>query len=227
MIRFIHLFFTFFAIIRLGEKGGRTLAFHYPNGRKFMPQPAKIKPSHSKEMSYSNRGKTLEDDLNETNQYYLTNGIAVIHKKPTPIQIVDVHYPKRSAAIIKEAYFKQASTTDYNGVYKGKYIDFEAKETKSTASFPLKNFHDHQIKHMQAVTAQGGIAFVIMRFSTTDTIYLMSAKELFVYWERMHAGGRKSITIQEVETTSTKIPLGFQPRIDYIKVIDLLIKENF
>ena len=116
------------------------MAFHYPNGRKFVPQAMKEKKSPLKKISYSNRGKTLEDDLNETNQYYLAHGIAVIHKKPTPIQIVDVHYPKRSAAVIKEAYFKQASTTDYNGVYKGKYIDFEAKETKNSSSFPSEEF---------------------------------------------------------------------------------------
>lgn len=199
------------------------LAFHYPNGRKFIPHSTEVKHSLPKEMSYSNRGKTLEDDLNETNQYYLAQGIAVIHKKPTPIQIVDVHYPKRSAAVIKEAYFKQPSTTDYNGVYKGKYIDFEAKETKSSTSFPLKNFHNHQIDHMNHVTCQGGFAFVIIRFSIMDHIYLMVAKDLFSFWERMQAGGRKSITLEEVENTSIKIPLGFQPRIDYIKVIDSLI----
>ena len=204
-------------------KGGVKLAFHYPNGRKFIPQSSEANKALPKELSYSNRGKTLEDDLNETNQYYLTHGIAVIHKKPTPIQIVDVHYPKRSAAVIKEAYFKQASTTDYNGVYKGKYIDFEAKETKSCTSFPLKNFHDHQIEHMNHVRLQGGYAFVIIRFSVIDEIYLMIAKDLFIFWERMKAGGRKSISFEEVKGTSIKIPLGFQPRIDYIKVIDSLI----
>jgi recombination protein U len=199
------------------------LAFHYPNGRKFISHSQEEKHSLPKELSYSNRGKTLEDDLNETNQYYLVQGIAVIHKKPTPIQIVDVHYPKRSAAVIKEAYFKQASTTDYNGVYKGKYIDFEAKETKSCTSFPLKNFHEHQIEHMNQVSRQGGFAFVIIRFSIIDEIYLMIAKDLLRYWERMESGGRKSISMEEVKQTATKIPLGFQPRIDYIKVIDSLI----
>ena len=199
------------------------MAFHYPNGRKFNPPSSEENKALPKELSYSNRGKTLEDDLNETNQYYLTNGIAVIHKKPTPIQIVDVHYPKRSAAVIKEAYFKQASTTDYNGVYKGKYVDFEAKETKSCTSFPLKNFHDHQIEHMDHVRRQGGYAFVIIRFSVIDEIYLMVAKDLFIFWERMKVGGRKSISFEEVKDTSIKIPLGFQPRIDYIKVIDSLI----
>ncbi|MGH2242660.1 Holliday junction resolvase RecU, partial [Enterococcus faecalis] len=79
---------------------------------------------------------------------YLLNKQAVVHKKPTPVQFVIVDYSKRSAAVIKEAYFSQASTTDYNGVYQGRYIHFEAKETKNTTSFPFKYFHQHQIEHM-------------------------------------------------------------------------------
>ncbi|MCY9128942.1 Holliday junction resolvase RecU, partial [Bacillus spizizenii] len=84
----------------------------YPNGKTFQPKHSvSSQNSQKRAPSYSNRGMTLEDDLNETNKYYLTNQIAVIHKKPTPVQIVNVHYPKRSAAVIKEAYFKQSSTT--------------------------------------------------------------------------------------------------------------------
>ncbi len=104
----------------------------YPNGKKSSLFTNKVK---LKQTVYSNRGMTLEDDINDTNQYYLSHQLAIIHKKPTPVQIVHVDYPKRSAAVIKEAYFKQASTTDYNGVYQGKYIDFEAKETKNKNSF--------------------------------------------------------------------------------------------
>ena len=68
---------------------------------------------------------------------------------------------ERSAAVIKEAYFKQSSTTDYNGIYKGRYIDFEAKETKQNG-ISLQNFHDHQIEHMKQVVRQDGICFVII-----------------------------------------------------------------
>ncbi|NHM29161.1 Holliday junction resolvase RecU [Neobacillus terrae] len=200
------------------------MKFHYPNGRKYTPKDSEKKPSIKieKKFSYSNRGMTLEEDLNETNEYYLQREIAVIHKKPTPVQIVQVDYPKRSAAVIKEAYFKQASTTDYNGIYKGKYIDFEAKETQNSSSFPLKNFHEHQIRHMRAVLSQGGICFVILRFTSENELYWLEAKHLMVFWERMNSGGRKSITKEEIQTAGHSIPLGFHPRIDYIKVIDKL-----
>ncbi|WP_449536708.1 Holliday junction resolvase RecU [Ferdinandcohnia sp. Marseille-Q9671] len=194
------------------------MEFRYPNGKVYKPQQAKSKP-HLKQMIYGNRGMTLEEDLNETNLYYLEQAIAVIHKKPTPVQIVNVDYPKRSAAVIKEAYFKQASTTDYNGVYKGRYIDFEAKETKNKTSFPLQNFHQHQIKHMDDVIKQDGICFVILRFTTTDELYLLEAKHLLTFWERKEADGRKSIAKQEIETFGHQLAIGYHPRIDYIKVV--------
>lgn len=190
----------------------------YPNGKTYQPKQAAS--SLKKKPSYSNRGMTLEDDLNETNIYYLNHSIAVIHKKPTPVQIVHVDYPKRSAAVIKEAYFKQSSTTDYNGVYKGRYIDFEAKETKSRTSFPLQNFHDHQIEHMKQVVAQGGICFVII--SAFGEIYFLEAEKLFYFWERKNQNGRKSIRKDELEEAGHPISLGYSPRIDYIKVIDQL-----
>ncbi|WP_042457754.1 Holliday junction resolvase RecU [Neobacillus dielmonensis] len=198
------------------------MSVNYPNGKKYVQRQIepKLLVNNQKNGTFSNRGMTLEEDINETNQYYLEQKIAVIHKKPTPIQIVQVDYPKRSAAVIKEAYFKLASTTDYNGVYKGKYIDFEAKETQNPTSFPLKNFHQHQITHMEQVLSHGGICFVIIRFTKFDEVYLLSAQHLLFYWNRMTGGGRKSITKQEIEENGHYIPLGYQPRIDYIKVIE-------
>jgi recombination protein U len=173
----------------------------------------------SKSISYSNRGMTLEDDLNVTNQYYLLNEIAVIHKKPTPVQIVHVDYKSRSTAVIKEAYFKQPSTTDYNGVYQGRYIDFEAKETNNTTSFPLQNFHEHQIEHMKKVVAHNGISFVILRFAKTEEVFLLPSSDLFIFWDRMLNGGRKSIKKEEIEEVGHPISLGLHPRIDYIQTV--------
>ena len=44
------------------------------------------------------------------------------------------------------------STLDFNGIYQGKYIEFDAKETNNKTSFPLSNVHPHQIKHIRNMT---------------------------------------------------------------------------
>lgn len=188
------------------------MEYNYPNGKRVQQQ--KIK--------YGNRGMKLEEDINISNDYYLSIGKAVIHKKPTPVQIVDVHFPKRSAAVIKEAYFQKPSTTDYNGVYRGKYIDFEAKETKQKTSFPLKNFHEHQVEHMKRVLKQDGICFVLMRFSSLDEVYYLNASHLIHYWDEQKRNGRKSIKKKEIQRDGHLIAFGFRPRIDYLKIIDKL-----
>ncbi len=203
------------------------MAINYPNGKKFIPpkdQSTKetVTKKKKENFSFSNRGKTLEDELNETNDYYLQLGLAVIHKKPVPLQIVKVEYPSRSAAVIREAYFQAPSTTDYNGVWKGRYIDFEAKETENKTSFPLKNIHDHQILHMSQVVKQNGTAFMIIRFSSWQRYFIMPFNELEVFWNRMIKGGRKSITLQEIEETSFEITPGAFPRIHYLPLLENL-----
>ena len=174
---------------------------------------------HTSQLSYSNRGKTLEDELNDSNEYYISRNLAVIHKKPVPIQVVNVHYPARSAAVITEAYFRTPSTTDFNGVWKGKYIDFEAKETKNKTSFPLQNIHEHQVDHMESVTAQNGIAFLIVRFSSLNRYFVVPYKMMKEKWDRMKAGGRKSITLAEFEEAAHEIIPGFMPKLDYLRAV--------
>lgn len=200
------------------------MTIRYPNGKKYVP--AQQTGNRQKtNLSFSNRGKTLEDELNETNDYYLANDLAVIHKKPVPIQIVHVKYPARSAAVITEAYFRSPSTTDYNGVWNGKYIDFEAKETKNRTSFPLQNIHEHQVDHMKKVTEQDGIAFLLLKFTSLDRYFMLSFEYFEKKWERMLAGGRKSITLSEVEELSIEINPGFNPRLDYLAALDSLLKK--
>ncbi|MGP4082886.1 Holliday junction resolvase RecU [Pseudalkalibacillus sp. R45] len=197
--------------------------FRYPN-RKSGPVQHRTQSFNKVEVnkSYANRGMTFEEDINHTNEYYLKIGKAVIHKKPTPVQIVSVDYPKRSAAVIKEAYFKQPSTTDYNGVYRGRYIDFEAKETRNKTSFPLTNFHQHQVDHMKQVIEQDGICFILVRFKNSQEDFLMEVPHLFYFWNQQDNGGRKSIPKTYFEEKAHLIQLGYNPRIDYLRIIDEL-----
>ena len=210
------------------------MVIRYPNGKLYVgtqkdePKQAKVKApkgTKNKEVSYSNRGKSLEDDLNETNLFYLQQKLANIHKKPVPIQIVKVDYPARSAAVIREAYFRTPSTTDYNGVYNGYYIDFEAKETDSKTSFPLKNIHPHQMDHMKSVLDQRGIAFFIVRFSMLRRNFVVSYDIVARFYDNMNNGGRKSIPFTIFETEAIEIKEGYLPRLDYLTAVDAIIAD--
>lgn len=218
---------------------GECTMINYPNGKTYIAKTNSVNQSTTKKskapsapkgikstntntapVNYANRGMSLEHDIEESNKYYLTNDIAVIHKKPVPIQIVDVDYPARSSAVIKRAYFKTPSELDFNGIYKGKYIDFDAKETKNKTSFPLQNFHEHQVTHMQRIVRQEGICFAIIRFTTIDETYLLDAQHIIRYWEDQSTGGRKSIPLAYIKEHGHIIRHGYIPRLDYIKVIE-------
>lgn len=179
------------------------------------------RPPQLKQTNYSNLGMTLESDIELTNQYYRDHNIAVIHKKPTPIQVVNVSYPARNRAKIIEAYYKTPSTTDFNGVYEGKYIDFDAKETNSKTSMPLKNVHPHQIEHLRNVAHHGGYAFLIVHFKQYNQYFLLPFQVLDRYWtiQNDKEKGRKSIPYETFKNEAFLIPFGYQPRLDYLKIV--------
>lgn len=190
---------------------------NYPHGiSKKTPRQALL--PKDKEVSFANRGMSFETAINASNDYYLAHGIAVIHKKPTPVQIVKVDYPKRSRAKIVEAYFRQASTTDYSGVFKGRYIDFEAKETRQKTAMPLKNFHDHQIEHMKGVIAQDGICFVLMHFSTLKQTYYLPAIFLIDFYQAER--GKRSMPLTYIQEHGFNIELASFPQVPYLDIIE-------
>ncbi|MCI2788171.1 Holliday junction resolvase RecU [Staphylococcus warneri] len=202
---------------------------NYPNGQPYKENKSldgRKSTSNSSNIEYGGRGMSLEKDIEHSNAFYLKRGIAVIHKKPTPVQIVNVHYPKRSKAVINEAYFRTPSTTDYNGVYNGYYIDFEAKETKNKTSFPLNNIHDHQVDHMRNTYQQHGIVFLIIRFKSLDEVYLLPYSKFEFFWDRYQKDIKKSITVDEIRKNGYHIPYQYQPRLNYLKAVDKLILDE-
>lgn len=191
------------------------MKIQYPKGVKTQTMPSHQSPSTK---NYAGRGMKFEAMINESNRYYLSREQAVIHKKPTPIRIAHVDYPRRSAAKITEAYFTEASTTDYNGVFEGHYIDFEAKETKNKTSFPLKNFHQHQINHMHSCQKQGGICFALLWFSTLNRCFLLPFSVLETYWQAQDSS-RKSIPLSVIETDGYECQVGLYPTVDYLAAL--------
>lgn len=175
-----------------------------------MNYPNKIIKNNPKVVTYNNRGMDLEDIINKTNEYYLEINKALIYKKPTPIQIVESDYK-----YIKKAFFEAPSTLDYNGIYKGKYVEFEAKKTKCKTSFPLNNVHNHQINHIRKVIEHHGICFLIIMIN--NLIYYLDANDFINY---IDTHNRKSIPYEYIKETGTLLKENYLKGIDYLEIID-------
>ena len=182
-----------------------------------MLYPGCINKEYKRNISHKNRGMNLENLINLSNEYYLENDIAIIYKKPTPILVCKVDYKNN---LVKEGYYKTPSTLDYNGVYRGKYIDFDAKETESKTAFPIKNIHNHQINHIKNIIENNGIGFLIIRFNKLNKTYLLEGKDLISF---INNNERKSIPLTFFEEHAYLIEEKYIPRVDYLKVVDSII----
>ena len=179
-----------------------------------MLYPNNILKSKNSMITYANRGMQLEGLLNETNEYYNEKDIALIYKKPTPIGISEAVYTPKGR-IIKNGYFKAPSTLDYNGVYKGKYIEFEAKESKSKTSFPLSNFHEHQISYIRRVLKHGAICFIIIKMNSS--IYFLKGEDFVGFLDHQK---RKSIPYSYILEKGIALKEGYRPSLNYLNVVD-------
>lgn len=170
--------------------------------------------------TFANRGMNLENDINETNKYYIDYDIALICKKPTPIRVTKTDY--KNLRVI-DGFFECTSTLDYNGVYKGYYIEFDAKETRSKTSFTINNIHKHQIDYIKKVLKQNGIVFLIIRFTLLNKDYIITGKQLINFLDN---NTRKSIPLDYFEKNCYKLEIKYAPRLDYIKVVDNIVKKE-
>jgi recombination protein U len=171
-------------------------------------------------MSQANRGMAFEQLIDYTNKLYEQKGIALINKRPTPVKILC-----RNSKGMIHGYLEKPSTVDYDGIYNGKSIVFEAKSTKEFNRFDLKNIHDHQFEYLAKCHKLGAISFLLVEFVSHRTTYLMPFETLECYWTRKLEGGRgtQSISIEEFDVHTWQVSAGQVP-IDYLKIVNELWK---
>lgn len=137
--------------------------------------------------SKANLGKQLERLLDMTHLQYRNKGVADIRKVPTPVQITNSNRGKITG------YVTQGEWVDYVGIYNGRTIVFDAKETR-LKNFPFDSLQDHQYELLKSWHEKGAVAFLVVDFTKLhEEIYLLPFKILQEYWEACQAGGRKSI----------------------------------
>ena len=142
------------------------------------------------------RGSVLEDLINRSNEIYLEKGLALIQKIPTPITPIQMDKQSRHITL---AYFEQKSTVDYIGCVQGIPVCFDAKECSSD-TFALQNLHEHQVRFMTEFEKQGGVAFLILYFTSADRYFYLPYEQLAVFWNRSKTGHAKHFKIEELDT---------------------------
>ncbi len=135
--------------------------------------------------------------INYTIEDYRVRKLALIQKVPTPITPVNIEPESRHITL---AYFDKQSTVDYIGAVQGIPVCFDAKECK-TDTFPLANVHEHQLKFMEDMEKQDGISFLLIYYTERNEVYYLPFRDLYRFWKRMEAGGRKSFTFDEIDRT--------------------------
>ena len=82
----------------------------------------------------------------------------------------------------------------------------------------MKNFHQHQIEHMEAVLKQDGICFVLLHFSSLKETYLLPASYLIEFY-RADKGG-KSMPLSYIQKVGYLVEMQPFPSIPYLEIIE-------
>ncbi|RDY70300.1 Holliday junction resolvase RecU [Halobacillus trueperi] len=171
--------------------------------------------------SQGNRGMPFENLINLTNDTYNMKGKAVINKRPTPVKVM-----KSKGTRVLNGYFEAKSTVDYDGVYQGRALYFEAKST-GEQRFPLKNIHQHQLDYMYQVDRAGAICFFLIEFRKMGQVFMVPFSVVQHYVEHAKLGGRKSIPFDDFNYYATaEIRSGNGVPLDYLPALEKMIREG-
>ena len=78
-------------------------------------------------------------------------------------------------------------------------------------------------KHIRNISANGGICFLIVRFTKLNKNFLLTAEDFINFIDNFD---RKSIPLSYFEANAYILEYGYMPRLDYIKVIDHLLEVS-
>ncbi|MEC0173027.1 Holliday junction resolvase RecU [Paenibacillus graminis] len=166
-------------------------------------------------VNYGNRGMVFESHIELSNRMYEAQGSAVINKRPTPVKVLQQY-----GGYITKAVFEKPSTVDYDGIYRGRRIDFEAKDVTDFVRLDLSRIEDHQYQHLENSHKHGSMAFILVRFGRNQKMYLLPFVALRVFKQASELpGGRKSISIDDFEIEGYEIRNGRVP-VDYLAAVD-------
>jgi recombination protein U len=119
----------------------------------------------------SNKGMFLETIISNSIQRIRENNSGYISKMPVNHDIVTVENN------ILTGILRKNDNCDFIGIYKGSYLEFDAKETEKEF-FPMSNIKKHQMDKLKLISSLGGLAFIIVYFHHYDRFFALNISSL-------------------------------------------------
>ncbi|PGA33311.1 Holliday junction resolvase RecU [Bacillus toyonensis] len=167
-------------------------------------------------MGQGNRGMAFEKLINLSNEMYQREGVALINKRATPVKVI-----KSKGSQVISGFYEAKSTVDYDGVYKGRAVAFEAKSTQSLTRFDLSNIAQHQLDYLEKAEKMGAICFFLIEFSEDQTVFLVPASVIQSYVRMSHQpNGKKSISRADFDIYGYLVEQTERAPVDYLQYID-------
>lgn len=180
---------------------------------------SQVKPIRQK-TSHANRGMNFESYIVQPNSRYRLRGIASVDKIATPVKILKYAMSGPKKGRITDGFFEQKSTVDFIGIYRGKMIAFDAKETQNKTSFPIGNVEEHQVEVLREKNMHRSISFLLVHFQVHQETYILFYEDLEKFWLEAAKGGRRSIPYQFFRENCIRCEAGRNVAIDYLAALD-------
>lgn len=167
-------------------------------------------------MGQGNRGMAFEKLINLSNEMYQREGVALINKRPTPVKVLKMVYGR-----VKDGYYESKSTVDYDGVYRGRAIAFEAKSTNEINRFDLKNIAQHQLDYLEKAERMGAICFFLIGFTKDQSTFAIPLSVIQSYIRMsQQPKGKKSIPRADFDIYGYLVEQTERAPVDYLQYID-------
>ncbi|USK99944.1 Holliday junction resolvase RecU (plasmid) [Bacillus tropicus] len=161
-------------------------------------------------------GMAFEKLINLLNEMYQREGVALINKRPTPVKVLKMVYGR-----VKDGYYESKSTVDYDGVYKGRAIAFEAKSTNEMNRFDLKNITQHQLDYLDKAEKMGAIYFFLIGFTKDQSTFAIPLSVIQSYVRMsQQPKGKKSIPRADFDIYGYLVEQTERAPIDYLQYVD-------
>jgi len=174
-----------------------------------------------KDYRQANRGRVLEQLVEIANRQYRARGVAVVHKVPTEwLPIRDRQGNVVSAKVTQKA------TVDFVGIYRCMAIAFDAKETAGHR-IRWDRVEPHQAEFLDDWERAGGLAFILVEFTSTRQYFVIPWSRWRAGWERSKHNGPASVSLAELEKVPEYIVKGtMRAALDYLEAVDRLWPER-